>query len=494
MVRRLIKQENVRILHREIRKHNAGLLAIGERLHQLSLRLARGAVAPQNAACSFLFLDLVLEHLHEPLQRAHLGIKHLGKMLVVVSKPQLVVALDNTVRRDVVARDQLEQRGLADTIGTHNGDARVLIESKVELAVQLILRAGTVSKGHVDELQHGRRQRVGRREREVEHALLGDFLRESVLNHACHGLFLGLSLLGQLCRAVAEASNVLLHVPDLLLLALEALGLVLLELSTGLDIGVVVTRVVEQASIVHVDDIGAHTIEKVLRVRNDHQDAVVVLEILLEPHTCLEIQMVGRLVENQQHWTHKQRLGKRNAHSPASRKVLGLLGLHLGRKPKTVENLGRAALDHIRIELVKTLREQLNICILALLHHHFLQLLFEQHALLVHIAHNSLKRRHLAGRHLAIKMVNVNVARNRNLARAQRMQKSTLSAAIVAEKTVSLAKVELEPRVLDQHLAEERQREILHMDVTALGMRGKHTSDSAVRHNELFLLLLLCGP
>ena len=40
-----------------------------------------------------------------------------------------------------------------------------------------------------------------------------------------------------------------------------------------------------------MDDVGAHAVEEVLRMGHHHEDAVEVLERVLEPHTSLEICM-----------------------------------------------------------------------------------------------------------------------------------------------------------------------------------------------------------
>ena len=42
----------------------------------------------------------------------------------------------------------------------------------------------------------------------------------------------------------------------------------------------------------HVDDVGADTVEEVLRVGDDDQDARVLLQLLLQPRRRLHVQMV----------------------------------------------------------------------------------------------------------------------------------------------------------------------------------------------------------
>ena len=48
----------------------------------------------------------------------------------------------------------------------------------------------------------------------------------------------------------------------------------------------------------HVDDVGAHAVHEVLGVGDHDEDALEVAEHLLQPHTRLQVQMVGGLVQN----------------------------------------------------------------------------------------------------------------------------------------------------------------------------------------------------
>ena len=52
-------------------------------------------------------------------------------MLVVHSNAQVVVALDQAIQRLQLACHQLQQRGLAGTIGTHDGNTAVQVHTQV---------------------------------------------------------------------------------------------------------------------------------------------------------------------------------------------------------------------------------------------------------------------------------------------------------------------------------------------------------------------------
>jgi hypothetical protein len=53
-------------------------------------------------------------------------------------------------------------------------------------------------------------------------------------------------------------------------------------------------------------------------VRHEDDGVRVALEVFLEPVACVEIEMVRRLVEQQQVGTPEQELGERDAHLPAA--------------------------------------------------------------------------------------------------------------------------------------------------------------------------------
>ncbi|MNS55943.1 hypothetical protein D3C72_887900 [compost metagenome] len=60
-------------------------------------------------------------------------------------------------------------------------------------------------------------------------------------------------------------------------------------------------------------------IQEVAVMRNQHQRARVAFQPALEPDHCVQIQVVGRFVEQQQIRTAHQRLRQVQAHTPAAR-------------------------------------------------------------------------------------------------------------------------------------------------------------------------------
>ena len=84
----------------------------------------------------------------------------------------------------------------------------------------------------------------------------------------------------------------------------------------------VVADVVGERAQADLGDAGDDGVEEEAIVRDEDDCVRVVREVLLEPVARLEIEMVGRLVEQEQPRTAEQQLGERDAHLPAARKRL----------------------------------------------------------------------------------------------------------------------------------------------------------------------------
>ena len=82
------------------------------------------------------------------------------------------------------------------------------------------------------------------------------------------------------------------------------------------------------------DDIGKG-LEQVAVMRNEHQRALILLEILLKPFDRRKIQIVGRFVEKKQIRRGRKNAGKLGTHAPTARERLERLVKLLHRKSKT---------------------------------------------------------------------------------------------------------------------------------------------------------------
>lgn len=70
---------------------------------------------------------------HHVFQGIELVVEQVGKVLVVHADLEVVVALDHAVQGLQLARHQLQQRGLASSVGPHQGYAGVQVHPKVHL-------------------------------------------------------------------------------------------------------------------------------------------------------------------------------------------------------------------------------------------------------------------------------------------------------------------------------------------------------------------------
>ena len=65
------------------------------------------------------------------------------------------------------------------------------------------------------------------------------------------------------------------------------------------------TSIILELLLMHVYDVGADAVHEVLGVRHHQQNALEVLQGLFEPDTSLKVQVVGRLIQNEECWLNK---------------------------------------------------------------------------------------------------------------------------------------------------------------------------------------------
>ena len=460
-------------------EHDATPLAVAEVLHGAYLLASAEAVAADDASHLLLLLDVGKLFGHV-VHGGQVEVDLLGEVLMVAADLEMRVAAYLALGGQELAVDELEERGLAGAVGSDEGDARVQIDAEVERLVDG-LGVVLVLEGDLLHAEHGRRYlaAVGKRERE---RLVGDdALGEAAVDHLAQRLLLGLRLARQLGRAVTEARDVVLHVGDLVLLPLVALGLVGLELDARLNVRVVVAREVLERLLGQVDDVGADAVEEVLRVRDEHERALVVLQLLLEPHGRLEVQVVGRLVEQQQRRTEIEGARERDAHAPAAAEVAALLLLHLAGEAEAEQDARRLDLAQVRVELVEALVDLADL----LLRLHVVELgealglALQLLDLLVGLEHR-LERRLVGRRDLARQVVHVDVVGHGHLAVRYGRQYGRLARAVEADDAVAAAVVELQLGVDEQLLAVEGQRELMDVHVAAVRVRRQHACARAI--------------
>ena len=148
-------------------------------------------------------------------------------------------------------------------------------------------------------------------------ALRRNLDRHDLLEHLDPALHLR-----RLGRLVAEPVDERLHALELVVLLLLALAEQLHARLALLQVRGVVADVVGQRAHADLGDARHHRVEEEAVVRDQDDRVRVGREVFLEPVARFEIEMVGRLVEQQQAGASEQQLGERDAHLPAARERL----------------------------------------------------------------------------------------------------------------------------------------------------------------------------
>ena len=158
-------------------------------------------------------------------------------------------------------------------------------------------------------------------------ALRRDLDRDDLVEHLDPALDLR-----RLRRLVAEAVDERFHPGDFVVLLLLALAQLFHPRLALAQVGRVVADVVGQRAEADLRDARHDRVEEEAIVRHEDDGVRVLREILFEPVARLEIQVVGRFVEQEQARPAEQQLGERDAHLPAARKRLaGLVQILWGK-------------------------------------------------------------------------------------------------------------------------------------------------------------------
>ena len=116
----------------------------------------------------------------------------------------------------------------------------------------------------------------------------------------------------------AEAIDEFLEVRDLALLVLEKRGLLRFPGLLFLEEIIVVAVVVVERAGAQLEHAGAEGVEERAIVRDDHEAAGIAGEVFLEPQQRLEIEMVRRLVEQQERRLGDEQAREVRAHHPTA--------------------------------------------------------------------------------------------------------------------------------------------------------------------------------
>mmetsp|Transcript_29416 Transcript_29416/g.87303 ORF Transcript_29416/g.87303 Transcript_29416/m.87303 type:complete len:335 (-) Transcript_29416:133-1137(-) len=267
---------------------------------------------------------------------------------------------------------------------------------------------------------------------------------------------------------------------DVVLLLLPLRELILLGLRAGLPVRRVVSAPRDEGALLReLHDVRADAVHEVLRVGREQQGVGVLGEVLLQPHAGAQIQVVRRLVEDQQHGLHEEGLREGHAHPPASGHVLGVLVHHRHGEAETVEQLARPGFERVRVhpvELVADDLQEVGVLLRVLLEELHAQLL-EAPVLVRHDVNDGLDGAHLLRLRLAIQEPHVDVVGDGNLAGGDGGEHRRLAGAVLADQAVAASEVELQLGVPDELFAVHAHGELLDLDVDSLLLGGQDARD-----------------
>ena len=299
MVRRLVEDDQVVRGAHEPRDHHAPALAAREVADALLL-LAPGEEERARQVARLLLArpqpalvggDHALQVLPHREHRVDVLLR-----LAEVAHLDLRAHLHLARVRGEVAQERPHQRGLAGAVGADDPDPVHRLDGKLQAAEE---RPVAVRLRDALAPQHVVADARGLRQLQAHHLELGLVLDQLVLLEALQARGAAARLLRALARLVPH--DVLLLGADLvqLLLVVSLAGEHALAAQAD-EVGVV-AGVLADASLVDLDDAVHHVVEQPAVVAHEHHGPRVLLaEEVLEPAPALDVEVVGRLVEEQE--------------------------------------------------------------------------------------------------------------------------------------------------------------------------------------------------
>ena len=313
--RRLVHEEEIRRFDEDAGEGEAGFFAAGEDADGfVDVVFAEEEGAEDGAG--LLFGELVFERAqrHHVFEDGHAGVEVVEAVLGEVAGDDVAAEFAGAaLGRDDVGED-FEEGRFAGAVGADEDDALAAFAGEVEVLVDDVLAVGLLDVGEGDDLEAGAR---GLRELEVHLAQFLGGLLDGDLLEAFDLLFFRLGAGGH-GGLGAEAVDEDLEVGDLALLGLEGGGLLGFARLFFLQVIVVVAVVIAEGAGAELEHAGAEGVEEGAVVRDDDEAAGVADEVVLEPEEGLEIEMVGRLVEQEEGGLGDEEPGEVGAHDPAA--------------------------------------------------------------------------------------------------------------------------------------------------------------------------------
>src|SRR6185312_8779662 len=239
------------------------------------------------------------------------------ELLIEVADAHLVAAHDHAARRIELAEERLQERRLAAAVRSDQPDAIAAIDDEVDVAderrrtgvtniqvlgLERLLAAGVIADG------------------EAQPDVAGDgelvLVPRQALDLLQH-LAARLGLLGLLSGDVAP--DEVLGARDLGRLPLVGGVEPLVALLAVDDVAIVAARVDDHLAALDLDDVAAHRTQEVAIVRDEHERLGPLAQALFEVLGGFDVEVVGRLVEEQEVRLFEQHLGQLEAAALAAR-------------------------------------------------------------------------------------------------------------------------------------------------------------------------------
>mmetsp|Transcript_24216 Transcript_24216/g.77328 ORF Transcript_24216/g.77328 Transcript_24216/m.77328 type:complete len:644 (-) Transcript_24216:48-1979(-) len=316
----------------DLGKRHTALLAAGQGPDPLRGQLCWDAV-PRKVRPHLVGLA-PRESVEHVVKRTQAHVELVDVVLSKVTNAEFGVALHITTHRLELVQEHVDEGGFPAAVRPKQHDAARGEHAHVGLLEQQLARRAVLAGEAKADLLHldGLPNLADwLREREAELWVVNNFVDE---RHLVESLDTRLGQRGTF-GIVPELVHGFLHVGTARLLRLELTlllqALVLARVLEDVDVALVVVEL----PVLEVDDVRDDVVGEDAIVGYQDERLGVVLQVALEEEHTEHVQVVGRLVEQQDIGGKEQGRAERHTHAPASGKALGGGHLHLLREPET---------------------------------------------------------------------------------------------------------------------------------------------------------------
>ena len=314
--RRLVHQQQVRRIQQHLGQRQTRLLPAAEHPDRLEDVVATEQEAAEQRAGELFGRPAV--ELQRLLEHAALRVQHVAAVLREIARRHIVAEHALARLRREHAGQQLEQRRFARAVRTDQHRALAALGLEIQAPVD----PQRLAVAEIDVLQRDDALAGTRRLGEAEFDRL---LRVERGVDALHAVEAGEQALGErrLAGLGAELVGQGGQALDFLLLLVEGVLLPLLAGRLVGQVGLVVPAVAGDPLVGELDDRVDELVDELAVVGDQQDGALVVLQVVLEPHQRFEVEVVRRFVEQQQVRLHDQQPREVRAHHPAAGERVG---------------------------------------------------------------------------------------------------------------------------------------------------------------------------